>query len=224
MTDKDKIQRFLFEEEDIRGELIGLSGSFKEVIARKNYPPNIALLLGEFLAAAALLAATIKSSGKLMVQAAGDSGISLIMAESSNQYDIRGIAHWDPTIDFSQANLLQLLTHLTITIEPDDGVRYQGIVPLEDDTLAACLEAYFHQSEQIETRVWLGADLKQGIGGLLLQALPGIDLVGSDSWTRVTCLGDTVSTEELLALDNELLLQRLFHEEKVRVFPTETKP
>ncbi|MCG2582156.1 MAG: Hsp33 family molecular chaperone HslO, partial [Marinobacter sp.] len=109
---------------------------------------------------------------------------------------------------------------MAITITPDQGQRYQGVVPREADTLAGCLEEYFLRSEQLATSLFIFAD-EQRCAGLLLQRLPGASDHDDDLWDRINHLARTVEAEELLELDSETLLHRLFHEETVRVFGAE---
>ncbi len=223
MSNSDQIQRFIFEETDLRGVLVGLEQSYAEILSRHPYPPRIACLLGEMQAAVALLSSTLKFEGRISLLARGDGAVTLLMAESNHQRDLRAIARWqDPVPD--SLDLRQQLGkgQLAITIEPDKGNRYQGVVPLEQATLAGCLEDYFRQSEQLDTRIMLAADTERA-AGMLLQALPG-DRGGDDAeedWDRITHLGSTLSSEELLTLDNEELLHRLYHEEAVRLFDPE---
>ena len=194
-------------------------------------------LLGEFLAAASLLSSTLKFDGILTLQARGDGPLPLIMAECSHHQGLRAVAQPDDAADFDQlavdaegrADIRQLLGKgvLAITIDPDKGERYQGIVPLDADKLAGCLEHYFSQSEQLNTRFWFSAD-SNASAGLMLQALPQ-QLNASaeenrDHWETTVALADTVEPGELLGLEHETLLYRLFHEEQVRLFDAVAYP
>lgn len=111
-------------------------------------------------------------------------------------------------------------SRMAITITPEKGQRYQGVVPREADNLAGCLEEYFERSEQIATSLFLFAD-GDTAAGLLLQRLPGHTEEDDDLWNRVNHLARTVEAEELLKLDSETLLHRLFHEETVRLYEPE---
>lgn len=216
----DQLHRFIFDGSDVRGEHLQLTRSYREMLDNHHYPPAVARLLGEFLAAAALLSVTIKFRGSLILQVRGDGEVPLIMAEANSDGDIRGIAR-----DAGQAmseDFQGLLGsgQLAITIDPIEGRRYQGIVSLDGDSLASCIEAYFRQSEQLATRLWLAAD-GESASGLLLQELPNQH---SDpaTWQHLTTLAETVSTDELLTLDAESLLYRLYHQDALRLF--EPKP
>jgi len=223
MTPFDYTQRFLFEDTDVRGELALLERSYVEVLAKHPYPEPVAQLLGEMLAAAALLCGTLKFDGLLVLQARSSGAIPLLMVECSSAREVRGIARYNADDIAPDAALKDLMPEgiLAITIDPTNGQRYQGIVPLEGQTLAECLSGYFATSEQLPTRFWLNADGRRA-RGLLLQQLPADkhkDKESRDaSWEHLTTLGNTLTAEELLGLPNETVLHRLYHEETVRVF------
>jgi len=227
-SSNDLLHRFMFDEYDIRGEIVTLGESYREVMRNNPYPASVKNLLGEFLAAASLLSSTLKFDGMIVLQARGEGPISTIMAECSNHQNLRGIVRLNPEQELSAAqqqtaDMKDLLGNgvLAITIEPKKGERYQGIVPMDSDRLAGCLEHYFRQSEQLETRLWFAADGTHA-SGLLLQALPRqlktSPEENKDHWETLSTLADTLSNEELLALDHETMLYRLFHEHQVRLF------
>jgi molecular chaperone Hsp33 len=224
-----------FDDCDIRGEIVSLGDSYREILSHNQYPPAIQKLLGEFLAAIGLLSSTLKFDGMIILQARGEGAISTIMAECNHHNNIRGIVRMNPAVELSselaeRGGLQDLLGKgvLVITIEPKRREnfagkleRYQGIVPLERDTLAGCLEDYFQQSEQLATRLWFGANEQQA-GGLLLQALPHQLITDTDDnkahWETITTLANTITNEELLELDQDTVLYRLFNEQPVRLF------
>ncbi len=216
--DSDCLHRFVFEHTDVRGELVHLDASWQAVLERQAYPPAVRNLLGEALAAAALLSATIKIDGYLQLQLQGDGPVGLLLVEVTAQGTLRGLAHWKGEVD--DAGLERQVgtgARLTITIDPGEGRdRYQGLVAVEQASLAATLEDYFRRSEQLDTRLWLAADEGRA-GGMLLQRLPAGQGEDED-WNRDVFLGDTLTREELLQLPARDLLRRLFHEEDVRVF------
>lgn len=223
---EDQMLRFMFDDTDIRGEVVKLDHTFQEVLSHNSLPAVVETLLGQFLAAASLLSSTLKFDGIITVQARGEGPLSLIMAECDHHKGLRGIAQTDENADFdslAEANMTELLGKgvLAITIDPDQGQRYQGIVPLDADNLAGCLEHYFTQSEQLDTRFWIEAK-DQKAAALMIQALPAQAQTDSEisreSWQTLCTLGDTVTAEELLELEQETLLYRLFHEQQVRLF------
>jgi molecular chaperone Hsp33 len=216
----DTISRFIFDNTDVRGEHVRLEKSYQDILNIHHYPPGVANLLGEFLAAASLLSATIKFEGSLILQVRGDGEVPLIMAEANSERELRAIAR-----DANEAMSLDFKTlvgngQLAMTIDPKHGKRYQGIVSLDGDSLAHCLEAYFQQSEQLSTRIWLCADATHATG-LMLQELPS-KTPDKDRWQHLTTIADTVRDEELLTLSAEDLLYRLYHQDAVRLF--EAKP
>ena len=218
----DQLQRFIFDEADIRGELVRLDQSYKDTLAAHHYPEPVSRLLGEFLAAAVLLSATLKFEGSLVLQAYSDGEIPLIMAEASSDHKIRAIARNADNASSTDFHTLLAKGKLSITIDPRQGKRYQGIVSLEGSNLSQCIENYFRQSEQLSTRVWLASD-GQPAAGMLLQELPASDPIDQEQrdidWEHATKLAETLTPDEMLSLPFEQLLFRLFHQEKVRLFP-----
>lgn len=221
----DSIQRFTFDALPIRGELVHVDTTWRQVIRFKQYPEPVARLLGEMLSAAALLAATIKVDGTLTLQTRGNGPVPLAMAEIGNRRGLRGIARTrhDSVIDEDSDEFLSLVGdgHLAMTIRPQYGEAYQGVVALAGDSLAECIETYFHDSEQIATRLWLSA-AEGSAAGLLLQRLPRDDEEEEsldEDWQRLMLLASTLDAAELRQLTNARLLRRLFFRERVRLQP-----
>ena len=227
MSDCDKLQRFMFDHCDIRGEIITLEQSYRKVLDNGNYPAPIQQLLGHFVAAAGLLSATLKFDGVITLQARGNGPLKLIVADCTRHHNLRAVAELNEELnkpfDFNDNHSLSELIgqgQLAITIDPSRGERYQGIVPLEKADLASCLEDYFKQSEQLPTRIWLSAD-GQRAGGLFLQALPQQIASSEDNeqqWQHLTQLAETISADEQLQLAHQDQLFRLFHQDNVRLF------
>ena len=166
----DQSRRFLFEDADIRGESVRLGRAYRDILAAHQYAPAVGRLLGEFLAASVLLSSNLKFEGKLILQARSEGQVPLLMAECNQALDIRAIARGAQQATAGQFEQLLTNGQLVITVDPDRGQRYQGIVPLVRDSLAHSLDAYFTQSEQLGTRLWLAADGDRACG-LLLQQL-----------------------------------------------------
>lgn len=218
----DNLHRYLFDDVSVRGELVQLSSSFQELTASKNYPGPIKKLLGELMAATCLLTATLKFEGSITVQIQGDGPVSLIVINGNHNQIMRGTARWKENLP-SESSLQTLMGkgQIVITIEPEKGERYQGIVGLEAETLEACLEDYFARSEQLKTRLWLRSDTIEGnsvAGGLLLQTLPD-DKDNNDDFDHLAQLTATIKNEELFNLDAQDVLYRLYHQENVTIFP-----
>lgn len=219
---------FLFEDLAIRGEIVQLHDVCASVLGKHAYPASVQRQLGEALAAAALLTGTLKFEGLLVLQAKGSGPLTLLMAECSHDGKLRAIARYEGKMP-EEAPLVSLLGahdgtgHLAITIDPVQGQRYQGIVPLDGLSLGECIEHYFSQSEQLGTRLWLVAGENRA-AGILLQELPSTagGVQDPDAWNRLCRLTDTLTPGELLELPVETLLQRLYHEEDVRLFNAES--
>ncbi len=223
----DFVQRFHFSDSPVRGELVQLDESIEEVLDRHAYPERVAQLLSEALAASVLLTSTLKFQGSLILQARGSGPLETLMVECNHRHELRGIAQvgesWsEAAAEMSLAQLFGSDGQLAITIDPEGGQRYQGIVPLAGATLAQCLEHYFLQSEQLPTRLWLASG-SENAAGLLLQVLPGHDQDGDrDIWPRLCQLTDTVTPGELLDLPASELLYRLYHEETVQLHESQS--
>lgn len=218
----DILQRFLFEHAPVRGEIVQLAATWQAVTGRHDYPAPLRKILGELMAAGALLAATLKFDGTLILQLHGSGPVKLIVVECTAGHAMRATAKWDGAISENDpaGGLRALLGNgrFAISLMPESGQQgYQGIVDLDADSIAAALEHYMAVSEQIETRLWLGCDDTRA-AGLLVQKLPEGKITDADAWPRIGHLAGTVQPRELLALAPQTLLQRLFHEEDLRVF------
>ncbi|RYV03677.1 Hsp33 family molecular chaperone HslO [Shewanella sp. OPT22] len=213
----DKLHRYLFENADVRGELVQLEESYQHILSTHEYPKVLQLLLGELMAASSLLTATLKFKGDIAVQIQGDGPVSLAVINGNDQQQLRGIARWQGDLA-DTANLQTLFGkgYIVITLTPEDGERYQGVVALEKPTLAACLEDYFIQSEQLPTSLYLFADGKRA-GGMFLQVLPS-EKMHTEDFDHLNQLTATLKQEEILSLDATDVLHRLYHQEEVRLF------
>ena len=221
MASRDQFQRFIFEHSQVRGAWVKLDESYREITSQAPYPESIRGLLGEALVASIVMSSSLKFEGTLSIQAQGEGPLRTLMAECSHDRKIRGLARFDEHA-VSEENFHGLLGdgRMAITITPQQGSRYQGVVPRERDSLAGCIEEYFERSEQIPTSLFLFSS-EQGAAGLMLQRLPGATEKDDELWERVNHLARTVKADELLELDSETLLHRLFHEETVRLFDAE---
>jgi molecular chaperone Hsp33 len=220
MSDKDILQRFIFDGAPVRGEIVHLNDSFKSIMKQHNYPPMIQKILGEALVAASLLSAIIKFKGRLTVQFRGNGKLKLLLAQCNQQFQLRGLAQFDS--DLKEDELWEALNQgvLGIMMDPDipGGKRYQGIVAWKGQSFIETLEGYFYQSEQLPTRLWFSVN-EECAAGMLLQVMPKDkpELYQND-WERLVMLTDTVKPEELLHIENQVLLHRLYSEDDVRVF------
>lgn len=228
----DTLQRFLFEGAPVRGELVEISQAWRQMLRLRDYPPAVQALLGEMVAAAALLTANLKFNGVLVMQIHGDGPVQLLVVECDAELKIRATAKLADKVRIApDAKLPDLVNRhgkgrFVITLDPQDKMpgqqAYQGIVPLEGETVATVIEHYMTHSEQLDTRLWLAADGEIS-RGLLLQKLPGSDAASApeddlDTWQRSVMLASTLSGVELLTTDTQTLLHRLFWEEAIRLF------
>jgi molecular chaperone Hsp33 len=219
---QDTLQRFVFEHAAIRGEIVHLDNAWRAVLERHAYPPAVRTLLGELMAAAALLAATLKFNGSMILQIQGNGPVNLLVVESTSERTLRGMAQWSGELTPMSFPELVGEGKFVITIDPkEEGQRYQGIVSIEGETVSAALENYLARSEQIDSRLWLAADTEQA-AGMLLQKMPAaVHDEDSDMWQRAAHLGATITRDELLDLSAREILHRLYHEEDVRLFEGE---
>lgn len=218
----DSSQRFVFENADIRGDIVCLEDCLHTVLDQHDYPTGVATQLGEFMAAAVLLTGTLKFSGKLTIEMRSEAQVALMMAECTNKLGLRAIARGMSGAIAKDFSTLFAGGYLAITIDPDHGERYQGVVAA-GATLSETVNRYFEQSEQLGTRLWLHCDKKRA-GGMLLQQLPPDRDKDTETreerWQEVCALASTLTQDELLNLSPETLLYRLFHEHELRLFPT----
>ncbi len=220
----DLLHRFIFDDIPLRGEIITLCHSLEQAARHQSLNDAARGLLGEFLAASSLLAETFKFSGTLTLQARGDGAVPLIMAEATHDHTVRGLIKFSENNqkrDLPSVNLADNVGAgiLTLTVDPEQGQRYQGIVSLEHTGIADCISAYFNQSEQLPSQMWLFAD-RDRVSGLFLQTLPPAHDQPADPevWRTITTLADTLTADEILTLDHQTVLLRLFHEYQVRLF------
>ncbi len=224
MHEADTLQRFLFEHSNIRGEFIHLGASYQAIRQRYDYPEHVGQQLGQALAASTLLSATLKFEGSLIMQIQSTGPINMLVAQCTHDRHLRGLARWQEGKALDGQTLAGQYGkgRIVITINtPRSEDRYQGIVALEGNNLAAALSGYFMQSEQLETKLWLAADQGQAVG-MLLQRLPSEhNEESNEMWDRIDALGSTITEQELLELPSTEILRRLFHEETVRLFDPE---
>jgi molecular chaperone Hsp33 len=234
---QDTLQKFIFDNAAVRGELIDISATWREIQARHGYPVAVKRLLGQMVSAAALLSANLKFNGSIVMQIHGDGPVRLLVVECDSELRLRATAKLvDDTPIADDAGLTALLNQtgrgrFVITLDPAEKMPgqqpYQGVVPLDGDDVATVIEHYMLRSEQLDTQLWLAAD-DNVARGLLLQKLP---LHGGkaeanpvspeealETWNRAVMLGRTLKEEELLSTEIDVLQKRLFWEETIRVF------
>lgn len=218
-TTDDTLARFLLPAAGVRGAWVSLGAAWREL--HGHGAPHAALLplLGEAVAASALLTAHVKIEGRLTLQLRSHGALGTVFAEATAHGSVRGIVRGDGDAVAAGRGDLRVLAPdaiLAVTIENPgargEDARYQGLVPLLGADLAHAFEEYFARSEQLPTRLLLAAD-DQHARGLLLQQLPA-DAGDADGWQRCQALFDTLGPDELLATPGAELVHRLFHEEQ----------
>lgn len=226
----DALSRFVFEHAAARGALVGLDSTCRDILACRAYPPVLRRVLGELLAATALLASTLKFDGSLILQLAGDGPLRMLVVECDAALTLRATAQWSGDVETfpADADLATLAggparARLAITVDPKDGgPLYQGIVGLETAAVATLIEHYLSSSEQIASRLVLGADGDR-VRGLLVQRLPGADAADAAAWERIAAAAVALPAAELLAAPTPAaLLTTRFPEDDIRLFEPRT--
>jgi molecular chaperone Hsp33 len=225
-NERDWARRFHLPDAGVRGVIVRLSDSWREIAARADYPAPVREALGQYVLAAALFAADLRFAGTVSVQWRGEAALSLLFAECSGQGRLRGLAQWQGTGPLEARLTPRALGQagaLAITIERSrDEPRYQGLVPLEGDSFERAFEGYFLRSEQLPTALRMVVDDGQ-LSGMLVQQVPsegGHAIRGETlEFERVAALFRTLTAPELADLPVETLLRRLFAEDDVQLQP-----
>lgn len=220
LISSDQLTRFVFDDCPVRGLHVNLQEVWQHVAENKAYPKAIHRALGELTAAAVLLASNLKFDGNLIVQVQGKGVLKMLVAEATSAATCRATARWDESAKIDEnMSLVDLLGEggmFVLTLQPAQGESWQGMVELAGNSIAQMLMNYMARSEQLATYITLAADESKA-GGLLLQRLPEQD-INDDSWAELCALAETLTADELLKLDVQTLLFRLFHEHEVRLF------
>ena len=233
----DTLKKYLTTDRGTRIQSLHLSQAWQTGLAHQNLPPVLVGLLGELAAASVLLASNIKFDGSVVLQLQGNGPVRLIMVECTSTLDLRATAHLhEDATPAPEATLQSLLNadgqgRFMVMLDPSGrqagATAYQGIVPLEGDTVSAVLEHYMKHSDQLDTRLWLSAD-GQACAGLLMQRMPGDSTPtgagehsedAESAWVHCTTLADTVTPEELRTTSTDTLIHRLFWEDDLLAFP-----
>lgn len=221
---ESSVTRFIFEDLDICGALVQLSGTWQSMHQRRDYPPRMLSLVGETAAVAALLGSNLKNPGRLTFQAQGHGTVSLLVVDceyAQEQLLLRGMAHYGDQIITDDTPVPELLGdgRLLFSMQSEmEDMPYQSYVPLKGGSIAEIFEHFLAQSAQQPARLWLSADDRHACG-LFLQTLPASnrESTDEDGWNRIQQLAATLRPEEL-QLPAEILLPRLFAEETIRLF------
>ena len=219
MKDTDTLQRFMFEHASIRGEIAHLDETFKTIMHQHPYPPVVKSLLGEALISCLLLAGSIKFEGEVSLQFHGDKRLPLLLVQCDHELHLRAFAKYqkdEENIDYASAFLEGKMV-LTIN-QYNQTQSYQSVVPIRSTAMSENLTHYFAQSEQVASQVWLAVNDNRA-AGILLQLMPGQDTLQREQfWEYAVHLGQTITEDELLNLDNQIILHRLYHETELRLY------
>lgn len=240
----DRLHKFLFDagstaRSPVRGEIVSLTATWKQIKERHRHPEPVMRLLGELVAASTLLSANLKFNGALIMQIHGDGPVRLLVVECNADLTVRATVKLSPGVAIANDASFSSLVNadgrgrFVITLDPRDRSRgqqsYQGVVPLEGDSIAAALEGYMHRSEQLDTQLWLAAD-DEHANGLLLQKLPlegggrsshfdqHAEAHAREVWERAVTFANTLDRNELLRVDPQTLMRRLFWDETLAVY------
>ena len=222
---EDNLTRFVMERAAVRGAVVSLDASYREILACHAYPPGLQRLLGEALAAICLLANSLKFQGSLILQLHGGGALRLLVVECDASLSLRATAQWEGQVA-DDALLVDLAgsargSRMVLTLDPKDGgPLYQGVVALEGGSIAALLEHYLAKSEQIPSRLWLRAANGRACG-LLLQRMPGAADPDAATWHRAAAAIEAAPSA-FAATDAHALLAALFPDDDVRAFRART--
>lgn len=219
MKEPDTLQKFIFEHANIRGEIVHIEHTFQTIMNQRDYPPMVKNLLGEAIVSCLLLASSIKFEGSLNLQFQGDARLPLLLVQCDHQLNIRAFAKFTENLEIIDYATAFLQGQMVLTINQYNQTQtYQSMIPIQATSMSENLMHYFAQSEQIATRVWLAVNDTMA-AGMLLQLMPGEDTAQREQfWEYAVQLGQTVSEEELLTLDNPTLIYRLYNETDIRIF------
>lgn len=219
MKQSDTLQRFIFEHANIRGEIVHIEDTYQTIMSQRNYPPMVKNLLGEALVSCLLLASSIKFQGSLNLQFQGDKRLPLLLVQCDHELNVRAFAQFIENLETKEYASAFLEGQMVLTINQNNQTNaYQSMVPIQSTSMSENLMNYFAQSEQVSTRVWLAVN-ENAAAGMLLQLMPDQDTQHREQfWEYAVQLGQTVSEHELLTLENEILLYRLYHETEIRIF------
>ena len=219
MKETDTLQRFLFEHANIRGEIAHLDDTYQQILHQHPYPSVVKKLLGEALVSCLLLAGSIKFEGQVSLQFHGDKRLPLMLVQCDHELHMRAYAKYqdeEERVDYSSAFLEG---KMVLIIQQNNSTQtYESVVPIRSTSMSDNLTHYFAQSEQVASQVWLAVN-DHSAAGMLLQLMPGQDTQQREAfWEYAVMLGQTLSDDELLMLDNSTILHRLYHETELRLY------
>jgi molecular chaperone Hsp33 len=222
-------RRFTLENLDIRGQVVRLGDAWQSLMQGREYPNDVTRYFGELACVAVMIGTGMKHPGRVTLQIQGAKteaarsrrAAKLAVVDCTHSLGLRGMASsGETTEDESTHGFSEWVSGGTLALtmaNSDSGQMYQSIVPISGLSVAECFEHYFDQSEQLPTHLWIAAS-REGAGALMLQKLPKADERDADGWARMEMLASSVTEPELIDAPVDVLLQRLFAEEDVRLF------
>lgn len=229
---QDLVRRFVVEDQAVRGQFVRLDAAWGALREHADYPDPVRELLGEAMAAAVLLASTLKFEGGLTLELKSDAAVRLLVAQCTHDFRIRGVARFDAAKVAPDFAALAGGGYMTVTVDTDEaggrqgGGRYQGIVALEGGSMSASLEHYFENSEQLPTCLRLASD-EHGASGLLIQRMPGeggiaapraAPMAAQQTWERAHAALLQLEPALLLRGSAEQLLRHCFDGQDLRLY------
>lgn len=226
----DILDRFLFENRPLRGEIVTLETSYQEILASVEYPEPVQKLLGELMVATSLLTATLKFEGEIALQIQSEGPVKYALMNGTHDQKLKGVARWQTELETFPEDFKDWFINgiLAITLTPKNGQRYQGMVALDKDCLSNCIEDYFLQSEQLLTKVFLTTSKGETkkAAGLLIQIVPttseASNTIANTDFEHAAQLANTISSEEILSLPHQDMIYRLYHDDEIRMFDPES--
>ena len=220
MDAADSLRRFVFEQDEILGSIVRLDATWQRLMDADDYPPEVRPILGEALAATALLGRSLKFEGHLTLQIQGGEHVRLLVLQCDNELHMRGLAQFGDKLPGSFTELVDG-SSLCVRVETTSrkSERYQSIVPLSEISLAESLGHYYRQSVQLPTLFMLAAD-DQRAAGLMLQVMPERK-GGSGRWKRLVADLEGLDVSRISQMDESVLLSALFPEDDIRLFDAE---
>jgi molecular chaperone Hsp33 len=217
MKPQDTRQRFLFKDKPLRGEVVRLNQAVLTVLSQQAYPSLVKTLLAEALVAAPLMRSSLKRRGSLSLHFESRQALQLMLVKCDDECRLRGVVRWDEPMD--EVAFFDSLHNgiLVVTLDPEVGRRYQGMVKWQGDSLATSLEYYFVESEQLPTQLHIVTTDKEAFG-LLLQQMPSKEPMDPEQWQSLCTQMKSVDAELFQTMNSEDLLAKVFPQDEIDFF------
>jgi molecular chaperone Hsp33 len=224
MSPENTIQNFIFEHLPIRGEIVRLDESYREVLEKHAYPEPVKRILTEALLASILLMGSVKFEGHLTLQFQSKGFIKLLVARCNSEFHIRAVAQYDldKTEEIDGTSNLLGEGELVVTIAQNNSSQpYQSIIPLVSGDIIKSLEYYFAQSEQLPTKIFLKATDTNALA-ILLQVVPNEQNFSEQLLDYAFLLQNVMDHHDLVLFGNDQFIHLAFPEHDIRFFDKKT--